>query len=101
MTRVMPGPHGRRPGSPVRKGGVVHEHFPSDFQIIFGSSITSTVIVVLVLNLLFNELRWGNKGLDLPTEVAMEEALDAVTLAVEREVSAAGEHVPAVEGQVQ
>ncbi len=24
MTPVMPGPHGRRPGSPVRKGGVVH-----------------------------------------------------------------------------
>lgn len=78
----------------------IYEHFPSDFQVIFGSSITSTVIVVLVLNLLFNELRWGNKGLDLPTEVAMEEALDAVTLAVEREESAAGEHVPAVEGQV-
>ena len=26
MTPVMPGPHGRRPGSPVRKGGEVHWH---------------------------------------------------------------------------
>jgi uracil-xanthine permease len=29
-------------------------HFPQNFQVIFGSSITSTVIVVFVLNLLFN-----------------------------------------------
>jgi uracil-xanthine permease len=29
-------------------------HFPPNFQIIFGSSITSTVIVVFVLNLVFN-----------------------------------------------
>jgi uracil-xanthine permease len=31
-----------------------YEHFSSDFQVIFGSSITSTVIVVFVLNLVFN-----------------------------------------------
>jgi uric acid transporter len=31
-----------------------YQHFPADFQIIFGSSITSTVIVVFVLNLVFN-----------------------------------------------
>ena len=31
-----------------------YQHFPTDFQVIFGSSITSTVIVVFVLNLLFN-----------------------------------------------
>ena len=30
------------------------EYFPSDFQVIFGSSITSTVIVVFLLNLVFN-----------------------------------------------
>jgi NCS2 family nucleobase:cation symporter-2 len=31
-----------------------YQHFPTDFQVIFGSSITSTVIVVFVLNLVFN-----------------------------------------------
>ena len=31
-----------------------YEKFPRDFQIIFGSAITSTVIVVFLLNLLFN-----------------------------------------------
>ncbi|HEV7791451.1 MAG TPA: nucleobase:cation symporter-2 family protein [Pseudonocardia sp.] len=31
-----------------------YQHFPPDFQVIFGSSITSTVIVVFVLNLVFN-----------------------------------------------
>ncbi|HEX6454312.1 MAG TPA: nucleobase:cation symporter-2 family protein [Trebonia sp.] len=34
-----------------------YEKFPKDFQIIFGSSITSTVIVVFALNLLFNHWR--------------------------------------------
>ncbi len=32
----------------------IYKNFPSDFQVIFGSSITSTVIVVFVLNLVFN-----------------------------------------------
>ena len=31
---------------------------PDEFQIIFGSSITTTVVVVFLLNLLFNHLRW-------------------------------------------
>jgi NCS2 family nucleobase:cation symporter-2 len=49
-----------------------YQHFPPDFQIIFGSSITSTVIVVFVLNLVFNH--WlpdfpRGKGL---VETAME-----------------------------
>ena len=35
-----------------------YERFPSDFQVIFGSSITSAVIVVFVLNLLFNHWTW-------------------------------------------
>ncbi|MHB8296790.1 MAG: nucleobase:cation symporter-2 family protein [Acidimicrobiales bacterium] len=34
----------------------IYEHLPSDVQVIFGSSITSTVIIVVVLNLLFNVL---------------------------------------------
>src|SRR5205814_2812853 len=35
-----------------------YERFPSNFQVIFGSSITSTVIVVFVLNLVFNHWSW-------------------------------------------
>ncbi|WP_063740123.1 uracil-xanthine permease family protein [Amycolatopsis jejuensis] len=31
-----------------------YDHFPQNFQVIFGSSITATVIVVFVLNLVFN-----------------------------------------------
>jgi uric acid transporter len=31
-----------------------YENFPNEFQVIFGSGITATVIVVFVLNLLFN-----------------------------------------------
>ena len=31
-----------------------YENFPSNFQVIFGSSITATVIVVFILNLVFN-----------------------------------------------
>jgi NCS2 family nucleobase:cation symporter-2 len=31
---------------------------PDEFQIIFGSSITTTVVVVFLLNLLFNHLSW-------------------------------------------
>ncbi len=34
-----------------------YQHFPQNFQVIFGSSITATVIVVFVLNLVFNH--WG------------------------------------------
>ncbi|WP_212998470.1 nucleobase:cation symporter-2 family protein [Winogradskya consettensis] len=32
--------------------------FPDELQIIFGSSITTTVVVVFLLNLLFNHLTW-------------------------------------------
>jgi uric acid transporter len=34
-----------------------YEHFPRDFQVIFGSSITSTAIVAFSLNLIFNHWR--------------------------------------------
>jgi NCS2 family nucleobase:cation symporter-2 len=37
----------------------IYQKFPNDFQVIFGSSITATVIVVFCLNLLFNHLRIG------------------------------------------
>jgi uric acid transporter len=36
-----------------------YDKFPKDFRTIFGSSITSTVIVVFVLNLVFNHFRPG------------------------------------------
>ena len=38
-----------------------YQHFPADFQVIFGSSITSSVIVVFVLNLVFNHWRFFDK----------------------------------------
>lgn len=37
-----------------------YDSFPKDFQVIFGSSITATVIVVFVLNLVFNH--WVRDG---------------------------------------
>ena len=50
-----------------------YQQFPADFQVIFGSSITSTVIVVFLLNLVFNHW-WPN----LPRRVgAVETAIDA------------------------
>ena len=38
-----------------------YSKFPKDFQVIFGSSITATVIVVFVLNLIFNHWTTGTK----------------------------------------
>jgi NCS2 family nucleobase:cation symporter-2 len=45
--------------------------FPKNFQVIFGSSITATVIVVFVLNLVFNH--WGPQD---DTESAVQLAVD-------------------------
>ena len=50
-----------------------YQHFPSNFQIIFGSSITSTVITVFVLNLVFNHYGAFPKR----SSGVMEEAVDA------------------------
>jgi NCS2 family nucleobase:cation symporter-2 len=47
-------------------------HFPQNFQVIFGSSITSTVIVVFVLNLVFNH--WVRKP---PRDSLVDVAVDA------------------------
>jgi NCS2 family nucleobase:cation symporter-2 len=44
--------------------------FPKDFQIIFGSSITSTVIVVFVLNLVFNH--WFGASRRYSVETALQ-----------------------------
>ena len=49
-----------------------YQHFPANFQVIFGSSITSTVIVVFALNLFFNHLSFGPKRADGLLETAME-----------------------------
>ena len=61
-----------------------YQHFPADFQIIFGSSITSTVLVVFVLNLVFNHWRFFDKR-----EGVIDTAMDhgAVSRAAEAERS--------------
>lgn len=60
-----------------------YQQFPADFQVIFGSSITSTVIVVFLLNLVFNHW-WPS----LPKRVgAVGTAIDAGAV-VGREESA-------------
>ena len=46
-----------------------YDKFPKDFQTIFGSSITSTVIVVFVLNLVFNH--WFRGGSTHSVETAL------------------------------
>jgi uric acid transporter len=48
-----------------------YDNFPKNFQVIFGSSITATVITVFVLNLVFNE--FGQRGQE---ESAVQLALD-------------------------
>jgi NCS2 family nucleobase:cation symporter-2 len=56
-----------------------YEHFPSDFQVIFGSSITSTVIVVFTLNLVFNHWTRRPKG-ESAVSVAVREGAVAVNV---------------------
>jgi NCS2 family nucleobase:cation symporter-2 len=53
--------------------------FPTDFQVIFGSSITATVIVVFILNLVFNHWTTGQR----PTEGAVQAAMDEGAVAVD------------------
>ncbi len=48
-----------------------YDKFPKNFQVIFGSSITATVIVVFVLNLVFNH--WGQSD---QSESAVQLAVD-------------------------
>ncbi len=55
-----------------------YEHFPSNFQVIFGSSITSTVVVVFTLNLVFNHWSWRRQGTESAVEVAVREGAVAV-----------------------
>jgi len=54
-----------------------YKNFPSDFQVIFGSSITSTVIVVFTLNLVFNHWTRRPKG-ESAVSVAVREGAVAV-----------------------
>jgi NCS2 family nucleobase:cation symporter-2 len=49
----------------------IYQRFPTDFQVIFGSSITSAVIVVFVLNIVFNHWSWRRPR----TDDAIDEAL--------------------------
>ena len=57
-----------------------YEHFPSNFQVIFGSSITSTVIVVFTLNMVFNHWSWRRQGTESAVEVAVREGAVAVNV---------------------
>jgi xanthine permease len=56
-----------------------YEHFPSDFQVIFGSSITSTVVVVFTLNLVFNHWTRRPKG-ESAVSLAVREGAVAVNV---------------------
>ena len=38
----------------------IYAHFPVWFQVIFDSGISSAAIMAVLLNLLFNHLKWGN-----------------------------------------
>ncbi len=49
-----------------------YRHFPQNFQTIFGSAITSTVIVVFILNLAFNHWGTGSKPKDGLTMTAVD-----------------------------
>jgi uric acid transporter len=49
-----------------------YQHFPQNFQIIFGSSITSTVVVVFVLNLVFNHWKLFRREHEGAVETALE-----------------------------
>jgi uric acid transporter len=70
-------PAGTRVRKPARQdAGEAH---PVNFQVIFGSSITSTVIVVFTLNLVFNHWSWRRKG-ESAVEVAVREGAVAVNV---------------------
>lgn len=56
-----------------------YENFPSDFQVIFGSSITATVIVVFILNLAFNHWVRRPKG-ESSVTTALREGAVAVNI---------------------
>jgi hypothetical protein len=54
-------------------------HFPQNFQVIFGSSITSTVIVVFVLNLVFNHWHLFPREREGAVETALEHGAVALS----------------------
>jgi NCS2 family nucleobase:cation symporter-2 len=52
--------------------GHFYDAFPKDFQVIFGSSITATVIFAFVLNIVFNH--WGSDaGRESAVQLAVSE----------------------------
>ena len=57
-----------------------YQRFPTDFQIIFGSPITSAVIVVFVLNLVFNHWSWRRPRADDAIDEAPSDGAVAVEL---------------------
>ena len=54
-----------------------YDKFPKDFQVIFGSSITATVIVVFILNLVFNHWTRGGSS-ESAVQTAVREGAVAV-----------------------
>ncbi len=52
-----------------------YSKFPKDFQVIFGSSITATVLVVFILNLVFNHWTSGTKRTSSVQEAVSEGAV--------------------------
>ena len=62
------------------RGAELLRALPNNFQVIFGSSITSTVIVVFTLNLVFNHWSWRRQGTESAVEVAVREGAVAVNV---------------------
>ena len=75
-TTPQPGEPGEQPACTHRVDEVLPAHH---FQVIFGSSITSAVIVVFVLNLVFNHWTWRRPQAD----DAIDEALAYGAVAVD------------------
>jgi len=72
-----------------------YDNFPADFQVIFGSSITATVIVVFILNLVFNHWVRRPKGESAVT-TAFREGAVAVDLP-DHDARSAGDDEPAAQ----
>jgi NCS2 family nucleobase:cation symporter-2 len=62
-----------------------YDKFPKNFQVIFGSSITATVIFVFILNLVFNHWGAGDEG-----ESAVQLAIDEGAVVTTPPVAEAG-----------
>jgi NCS2 family nucleobase:cation symporter-2 len=55
-----------------------YSKFPKNFQVIFGSSITATALVVFILNLVFNHWTFGQSNTESAVQAAFDEGAVAV-----------------------